>query len=295
MATPFTIDNLPYGVISTASNPKPRCAAAFEVNAIELDALEKDGFFGDIPGFEGNCIFGQRHLNDFAVLSKEIRAEVRRRLKRFLSDSQDASNKYLTPLETVTNHLPMNTFNYSDFYCSLEHAQNCARVMKVDMQPNWFSIPSVYCGRTSSLTVSGTPVVRPHGVIQESPASVPVYAATRKLDFELEMGVFLSKPLPPGRRLSTEEATEHIFGFVILNDWSSRDIQSFEMTPLGPFHSKGFMTSISPWIVTLEALQGSETSRTIPQSPPPLPHLAWNGPSDSATFDIDLSVEIIRE
>jgi fumarylacetoacetase len=167
--------------------------------------------------------------------------------------------------------------------------------MGAKMQPSWFSVPSVYCSRTSSLQVSGTPVTRPRGVIQETLTSTPVYAATRKLDFELEMGVIISKPLPPGQRLTTEEAKDHIFGFVILNDWSSRDIQSFEMTPLGPFHSKGFMTSISPWIVTMEALECSETSRTIPQNPAPPPHLAWNGPSDRATFDIDLSVQIIRK
>lgn len=163
------------------------------------------------------------------------------------------------------------------------------------MQPNWFTVPSVYCSRTSSLRVSGISVTRPCGVIQETPYSTPFYTATRKLDFELEMGVIISKPLPPGQQITTELAKDHIFGFVILNDWSSRDIQSFEMLPLGPFHSKGFMTSISPWIVTMEALECSETARTIPQNPPPLPHLAWNGQACCATFNIDLSVRIIRK
>jgi fumarylacetoacetase len=154
----------------------------------------------------------------------------------------------------------------------------------------------VYNGRTSSLMISGTPVTRPCGVVHTGDPSNPYkFLPTSKLDFELEMGVFLCRPLPRGERLTATSAKEHIFGLVILNDWSSRDIQVFEMPPLGPFHAKGFGTSISPWIITTEALELVESSRAVPQQPAPLPHLAWTGDESEATFDIELAVTINRE
>ena len=121
----------------------------------------------------------------------------------------------------------------------------------------------------------------------------PIWSPSKRLDFELEMGIFLSTPLPTGSILHIEDAKEHIFGFVILNDWSSRDIQSFEMAPLGPFHGKGFGTTISPWVVTMKALEPVECRPTIVQNPAPLPHLTWKGPEESATFSIELSAKIL--
>lgn len=152
----------------------------------------------------------------------------------------------------------------------------------------------VYNGRTSSLVVSETPIVRPCGVINPGDGQPAYFGPSKQLDFELEMGVFLSRPLPRGQRVRINEAKDFIFGFVILNDWSSRDLQVFEMPPLGPFHGKGFGTSISPWIITLDALEAAESPRATLQQPLPLPHLNWKDDA-RATFNIDLSVKLRRK
>lgn len=161
---------------------------------------------------------------------------------------------------------------------------------------SWFVIPSVYNGRQSSLRISGTPIRRPWGVTLDSnkPNDPPAFRPSARFDFELEMGVYLSHPLPPGEILNINNAKDHIFGLVILNDWSARDIQTYEMAPLGPFHSKGSGTSISPWIVPIEALEGSQCNARV-QDPAPLKHLAWKGKEDEATFDIELKARVIRK
>lgn len=158
-------------------------------------------------------------------------------------------------------------------------------------------MPSVYNGRTSSLVISGTSITRPLGVFPypgaEGPEAVPKFQAEPYLDFELEMGVILSKPVPRGQRPRIEDARDSVFGLVLLNDWSSRNTQFFEMPPLGPFHAKGSATSISPWIVPLEALEAVACPRHTPQEPAPLPHLTWTDQA-KATFNIEVSVKILR-
>lgn len=152
----------------------------------------------------------------------------------------------------------------------------------------------MYNGRTSSLVVSGTPVVRPCGIFPSKDGK-PTFQPEAHLDFELEMGVFISTPVPRGQRLDINKAKDHIFGMVMLNDWSSRDIQFYEMQPLGPFHSKGSATTISPWVVTIEALEESAScARKTPQDPQPPPHLTWKDDS-TAVFDIQVSVKVQRE
>ncbi|CAK7204881.1 hypothetical protein SEUCBS139899_007643 [Sporothrix eucalyptigena] len=188
----------------------------------------------------------------------------------------------------------MATRNFSDFYCSLEHTVNCTKLLlgKTDINRNWYTVPMVYNGRTSSLVVSGTPVHRPCGVFpSEKSNGKPTFQPEIHMDFELEMGVFLSKPLERGQRLDINSCRDHIFGFVLLNDWSARQIQLFEMAPLGPFHSKGSGTSISPWIVTAEALELAMCPRVTPQTVPPPRHLTRSEDLD-ATYDIELSVKI---
>lgn len=156
-------------------------------------------------------------------------------------------------------------------------------------------MPSVYNGRTSSLTVSGTPFHRPCGVYPDpqNPQAVS-FQPESHMDFELEMGVWLSNPVPRGQRLNIAHARDHIFGLTLLNDWSARDIQGFEMPPLGPFHSKGSATSVSPWIVPIEALELAQCERKTKQEPSPPPHLTWRDEA-SATFDIDLSVKLLSK
>ncbi|KAL4908825.1 hypothetical protein BDW74DRAFT_187333 [Aspergillus multicolor] len=292
MSNPFPIENLPYGVISTADSLTPRCATALDDDAIDLSGLEKDGYFKEVPGFE-NAVFSQPNLNTFAALPKSTHSQVRALLTEHLANPSTRA-KYAIPLEKVKNHYPMDTKNFSDFYCSLEHTQNCSQIMNVPISQNWFVIPSVYNGRTSSLRVSGTPVVRPNGVFAASPSQEPKFQPTRRFDFELEVGVFLSRPLPPGEVLDISNAPEYMFGLVILNDWSARDIQGFEMPPLGPFHGKGAGTTISPWIVTTEALEGCRVSSTKVQEPAPLTHLAWRGDRGHETWDVELEARIIR-
>ncbi|RDW57122.1 hypothetical protein BP6252_13868 [Coleophoma cylindrospora] len=226
--SPFTIENIPYGIISTRANPTRRCATAFEDSAVDLEILEKGGLFQDV------------------------------------------------------SRLEPGTFS------------ECTEVFGVkEISPNWFALPSVYNGRTSSLVVSATPITRPYGVIRTLESQV--FAPTAQLDFELEMGVFVSNPVPRGKRLSIAESSTHIFGFVLLNDWSSRDIQAFEMPPLGPFHSKGSGTSISPWIVTLEAMEAAHCPRATLQAPKPLGHLEWQGSDAKATWDVNVEVKVIRK
>ncbi|PWY85965.1 2-hydroxyhepta-2,4-diene-1,7-dioate isomerase [Aspergillus heteromorphus CBS 117.55] len=291
--TPFTIDNLPYGVVSTADNPTPRCATALEDDAIDLSALERVGYFKSIPGFKGR-VFSSPTLNTFASLPKETHVYTRAALTDLLSDDE-IRKTYAIPLSRVQNHLPMETKNFSDFYCSYEHTRNYSELYSLTIPRSWWCIPSVYNGRQSSLRISGTPIRRPWGVVADSqnPEGLPVFKPSARFDFELEMGVYLSRPYPPGEILDIADAKDYIFGLVILNDWSARDIQTFEMTPLGPFHGKGSGTSISPWIVTMEALEGSRCEAK-PQSPAPLRHLAWKGEAGEATFDIELKARVIR-
>ncbi|KAL4795141.1 hypothetical protein BDV19DRAFT_399005 [Aspergillus venezuelensis] len=300
MSSGFTIDNLPYGVISTGDNPTPRCATALDDSAIDLAILEKDGLFKDVPGFEKE-VFSQPTLNTFASLPKPSQRDVRRILQKALSDST-TKNKYAIPLSNVKNHYPMATKNFTDFYCSLEHTENCGIIMSSPPPKNWFVIPSAYNGRTSSLRVSGTPVRRPNGVfaVPATPSThmtpAHAYQPSKRFDFELEVGIFVSKDLEPGEILSMESAREYIFGFVILNDWSARDIQGFEMVPLGPFHGKGAGTTVSGWIVTAEALGGSMVERPEGkvQSPEALPHLSWRGGRGEQTWDVELTAKVVR-
>ncbi|KAL3465070.1 hypothetical protein BJX64DRAFT_76062 [Aspergillus heterothallicus] len=300
--TPFPIDNLPYGVISTPENPTPRCATALESDAIELSLLEKDGFFSSIPGFPSSGeVFSQPTLNTFAALPISTRAAVRAVLSTELV-RDDVREKYAVPLEKATNHFPMDTRNFSDFYCSLEHTQNCSTLTSRPIPENWFYTPSVYNGRTSSLRVSGTPIIRPHGVFRTPNTTTntnantntePTFQPTRRLDFELEIGVFLSTPLAAGSILDIAHAPEHIFGLVILNDWSARDIQMFEMPPLGPFHGKGAGTTVSPWVVSVEALEGSRCASGKVQSPGALGHLRYNK-GEEETWDVELVARVER-
>ncbi|KAL1895713.1 hypothetical protein Sste5346_005185 [Sporothrix stenoceras] len=291
-AQPFTINNLPYGVISTKTDTTKRCATVLKNHAIDLSVLHSQGVLSDIPGLVDN-VFAQENLNDFAKLPKETRVAVREKLQAYLAVSEPTSPAFI-PLAEVENHFPMETRNFSDFYCSLEHTINLL-LNKTDINPNWYTVPMVYNGRTSSLVVSGTPVHRPCGVFPtEKSNGKPAFQPEIHMDFELEMGVFLSKPLDRGQRLDINTCRDHIFGFVLLNDWSARNIQLFEMAPLGPFHSKGSGTSISPWIVTAEALEPILCPRVTPQTVSPPTHLTGNENAD-ATYDIELSVRIQSE
>ncbi|KAH6663825.1 2-hydroxyhepta-2,4-diene-1,7-dioate isomerase [Halenospora varia] len=278
-------------------HPIRRCATAFEDNAVDLQVLEERELFQSVPGFK-HGIFSHTNLNAFAALPSSSHLQVREILTAFLltKSSHNRFQDAFISLSNVKNYFAMQTSNFSGFYCSLEHTKNCTEVFNIKSIPkNWFTIPTVYNGRTSSLVVSNAPITRPYGIVQPSPDSPPISTPTTQLDFELEMGVFLSAPVPRGERISVSESSRHIFSFVLLNDWSASDIQVFEMPPLGPFHSKGSGTSISPWIVTLEAMEAVHCPRSSVQSPSPLNHLEWKGSDDKATWDVEVEVKVIRK
>ncbi|KAI7263131.1 hypothetical protein KC345_g9219 [Hortaea werneckii] len=294
---PYTLANLPYGVISTPSNPKPRCAVAIGNHAIDLAAYAKPGRFFDLESghnFMLAQIFSEPALNSFAALPWPTRRAVRQQLQEELKAGKVPA-ECLVSLSEVRNHVPMKMGGFSDFYTSLEHCQNCSGEMtSAAIAKNWWYAPSVYNSRVSSVLPSPHDIPRPKNVyFSNGVDSEPTYGPTQKMDFELEMGYFVSKPVPYGEAMPIADAKEHVFGFVMLNDWSARDHQLFEMRPLGPFHSKGFGTSISNWVVPMEALEEFSCPPNTKQDPAPFPHLTWPGQGDGA-LDIKLRIRLNR-
>ena len=195
------------------------------------------------------------------------------------------------PLGGATLHVPFEVADYVDFYSSIEHATNLGRLFRPDgdpLLPNWRWLPVGYHGRAGTVAVSGTDVVRPRGQLKTPDAAAPVYAPTRRLDIELELGFVVGVPSRPGEPVPPERFAEHVFGVVLVNDWSARDIQAWEYVPLGPFLGKSFLTSVSAWVTPLALLDDCRREAP-PQDPPPLPHLA--GGRDWA-LDLDLQVEL---
>ncbi|WFU41408.1 fumarylacetoacetase [Bradyrhizobium sp. CB82] len=290
----FPIQNLPYGVFSTAAYPAPRVGVAIGDFVLDLWELEQDSRLDVGP----LGVFSARSLNPFMALGPKVWARTRARISELLRhdhpelrDNEELRKQALVPMRDVRLHLPFVVSGYTDFYSSREHATNVGVMFRGKdnaLQPNWLYMPIGYNGRASTVVVSGTRIKRPRGQLKPPTAEVPSFAACKRLDFELEMGVVLGQPSPMGGMLSEQQAEEMIFGFVLLNDWSARDIQQWEYVPLGPFLAKAFATSISPWVVTREALepfrlQGPE------QSPAPLDYLKQGRPQN---YDIELDVSL---
>jgi fumarylacetoacetase len=302
---PFSLQNLPYGVFS-APGKSPRCGSAIGDFVIDLTELAKAGLLQDIPGLNDpvGC-FSSSTLNTFMSFERPVWQGVRGRLTDLLkqggSDALQAiKESVMIPMDQVTMHLPAQIGDYTDYYSSREHATNVGIMFRgADnaLQPNWLHLPVGYHGRASSVYVSGTDVVRPRGQLQKSaddPKQGSNYGPCRLLDYELEVAFFVGgPPLAPGAALSMDKAEDHIFGMVMMNDWSARDIQKWEYVPLGPFGAKNFATSISPWIVTLDALEPfrCQTSAGV-QDPTPLPYLQ---DPNYGSYDIDLNVSIRPE
>ena len=259
----FPIQNLPYGVFSYSNCP-PRCGVAIGENVLDLSALHDAGLLGGL-GFD-TSIFAQPSLNSFMGLAKNSWVATRHRVADLLSadgsdsrlkDDESLKKVALIPMKVVQMHLPAVIGDYTDFYSSREHATNVGimfRGKENALQPNWLHLPVGYHGRASTVVLSGTDVVRPCGQLQidkDDPAKGSIYGPCKLLDFELEMAFFVGGPANAmGTALSIAEAEDRIFGMVLMNDWSARDIQAWEYVPLGPFTAKNFATSISPWVVT---------------------------------------------
>ncbi|WP_244814278.1 fumarylacetoacetase [Caballeronia sp. Lep1P3] len=291
-ASDFPIQNLPFGIFSDAVNERPRAGVAIGDWIADLSVLEAARL---VPAHD---VFAQPGLNAFIALGRETWRAVRVALSGLfardtptLRDDADLRRRALVPRKDATMHLPVAIPGYTDFYSSKEHATNVGSMFrdpKNALLPNWSEMPIGYNGRASSVVVSGTPVRRPNGQLKLPNEERPVFGACRKLDIELETGFIIGRGNALGEPIACEDAEAHIFGMVLLNDWSARDIQQWEYVPLGPFNSKGFATTISPWIVTLDALEPFR-SATPAQEPQPLAYLRHAG--DHA-FDIDLEVTL---
>ena len=292
----FPLQNLPYGVFQPQGE-HARVGVAIGTEVLDLAALEAVGL---LPTGAQN-VFGQTSLNAFIALGRPVWQQVRARLQQLLSadcaelrDNAALCAKAFYPQASVAMLLPIEVPGYTDFYSSKEHAYNVGcmfRDPKNALMQNWSELPVGYNGRASSVVVSGTDLVRPSGQIKLPNEERPVFSACRKLDFELETGFIVGKATALGEPIAIEEAENHIFGMVLLNDWSARDIQQWEYVPLGPFNSKTFGTSISPWVVTLEALEPFRCASPV-QEPQPLPYLRENTANN---YDIHLQVAIAAD
>ncbi|MCH7334934.1 fumarylacetoacetase [Acinetobacter sp. NIPH 2699] len=291
----FTMHNLPYGIFSEIAQGNKRVGVAIGDWVIDLAALEAHGLLQ----LDGNQdYFNQPTLNPFIESGKQNRQKVRQTLQHLLSvdnptlrDNAELRNLIFLQQNTVTLHLPIHVPGYTDFYSSKEHATNVGTMFrdpKNALLPNWSELPVGYNGRASSVIVSGTDIVRPSGQIKLPNSERPIFSATRKLDFELETAFIVGKATKLGQPIAIEDASDHIFGMVLLNDWSARDIQQWEYVPLGPFNAKTFASAISPWVVTMEALEPFKV-KGPEQQPKPLRYLEEHC---SNSYDIHLSVEV---
>src|SRR5215475_13145814 len=293
LVSDFPIQNLPYGVFS-ARGLAPRVGVAIGDYVLDLWELEQDGrfAFGEIG------VFSQGSLNAFMALGPKMWSKTRARISELLRhdhpelrDNDELRQRALVPMAAAKLHLPIVVSGYTDFYSSKEHATNVGVMFRGKdnaLQPNWLHMPIGYNGRASTVVVSGTKVRRPRGQLKPPNVEQPAFAPCKRLDFELEMGIVVGQASAMGEILSEARAEQMIFGFVILNDWSARDIQQWEYVPLGPFQAKAFATSISPWVVTREALEPFRLQGPA-QDPVPLPYLRQTQPNN---FDLELEVSL---
>jgi fumarylacetoacetase len=288
--TDFPIQNLPFGVFTSAHNSRPRVGVAIGDAIVDLYRLAQMGLL-DIEA----SLFDEPSINRFMTQGQPVWSQCRRQLSRLLS-SQDTSVQQQVELTLIrqdmaTLQLPIKVEGYTDSYASKEHATNVGTMFRDPenaLMPNWLHIPIGYNGRASTVVVSGTHVRRPLGQLKSPAHKEPHFGPTKKLDIELEMGAIVGTPNPMGTPLTMAQAQANIFGFVLLNDWSARDVQVWEYQPLGPFQAKAFATTISPWVVTQEALEPFRVQGPK-QQPAPLPYLAQR---QAGNYDIKLQVDI---
>ena len=294
----FPIQNLPFGVFKTAQL-SPRVGVAIGDHIVDLKTLHVLGYMENLP-FE-QTDFHSTSLNKIINRGKKATRELRNRISKLLrSDVPDLKNKehhvnqVLIKMSDVQMLLPVEIGDYTDFYSSIEHARNVGMMFRDPenaLMPNWKHLPVGYHGRSSSIAVSGVDFHRPKGQTMPAGATEPVFGPSRLLDFELEMAFITYPGKPLGQSISTEEAENYIFGMTLFNDWSARDIQKWEYVPLGPFLAKNFISTMSPWVVTLDALEPFKVQGPA-QDPAVLPYLQYEGMKN---YNIDLQVAIAPE
>ena len=290
----FSIYNLPFGIFSRNKNSK-RVGIAIGNNIIDLLVCNELDVFKDLN--INNNVFENNFLNDFINLGKNKTNKVREIIQQQLTDESSKikmSTGVIISMNEAEMHLPVKVGDYTDFYSSIEHATNIGSMFRDPdnpLLPNWRHLPVGYHGRASSIIVSGIDIFRPKGQVMPLDSDKPVFTSSKRIDFELEMGYIIGKQSPLGSSITTDDADNYIFGKVLFNDWSARDIQKWEYVPLGPFLGKSFASSISPWVVTIEALDNFRVAGPI-QNPEVLDYLKFNGLKN---YDINLSVSILPE
>lgn len=281
--TPFPLNNLPYGVFSLGDE-EPRCGVAIGDMILDMAAAEEAGLvtLGDEP------VFDVPYWNDVMELGPTAWDDLRAQLMSLLGENGN-KDAPLVSQSAAALHMPFAVCEFTDFYAGKHHATNVGTMFRGAenaLPPNWLHIPIGYNGRASSVVVSGTDITRPNGQLKAPDADVPSFGPCKRLDIELEMGAIVGTSTELGQPVTVGQADDMIFGYVLLNDWSARDIQAWEYQPLGPFQAKAFATSISPWIVTKAALEPFRTS-TPEREKDLLPYLKEPGPM---LYDIDLEV-----
>ncbi|KAH6931340.1 hypothetical protein HPB50_023563 [Hyalomma asiaticum] len=284
----FSYDNLPYGIFSTPTNKTPRPGVAIGEYILDLTVVKH--FFTGPHLKQSQHVFEQKTLNEFMALGRPAWVEARQVIRKLLSKNEPVLKddialkaKALVPMSQATMHLPAQIGDYTDFYSSMNHATNVGIMFRGKdnpLLPNWKYLPVGYHGRSSSVVVSGTPIRRPNG--QTRPDDSKHLIECTNMAFFVGPANKLGDPVP------VQQAHDHIFGMVLMNDWSARDLQKWEYVPLGPFTAKNLGTTISPWVVTMEALEPFRCAN-VPQDPAPMPYLAH---SDNYNFDINLQVDI---
>jgi len=287
----FPIQNLPLGVISTDANPAPRIAVAIGREVLDLEGASSAGLLDglDVSGSTLNGLMGR---------GPNARVALRARLAELLAEGSahvSAMRPWLIAAEACTMHLPAQIGDYTDFYAGIHHAMNVGRQFRPDqpLLPNYKYVPIGYHGRASSVVVSGTPIVRPRGQRKGPNDPEPIVGASARLDFELELGAWVGPGNNLGEPIAIGDASAHIAGFCLLNDWSARDLQAWEYQPLGPFLSKSFASSISPWVITPEALAPFRIPQPVRPDGDPSPLSYLSDAADQANGGLDLELEVL--
>ena len=303
----FSLENLPFGIISTAEDPTPRAAIAIGESVLDLKAFASGNGFSAAPEIHSRSdLFSAQTLNPFAAAGRPFHRQVRAYLRSILAadtphpqslrDNQTLKDVALLDIAKVQSHMPMQIGDYTDFYAGKNHAYNVGVLFRGPenaLQSNYTHLPVGYHGRASSVVVSGTPIRRPWGQTLKDPKAdpkIPAFGPCERLDIELEMGMFFCRGNELGEPIPVNEADDYIFGYVLMNDWSARDVQAWEYVPLGPFTSKNLGTSISPWVVLADALEQHKVP-ALPNDSKPQPYLAEEVKEN--VLDIDLEVELL--
>jgi fumarylacetoacetase len=302
----FSLANVPFGIISTASSTSPRVAVAIGDYALDLEAFAASNGFSALSIIQPHqAVFSQPSLNAFAALGRPMHSVVRKYIQSIftaetpypdvLKNNIALQKQALIPLASIKAHLPFKIGDYTDFFAGMNHAYNCGVLFRGPanaLQPNYKHLPVGYHGRASSVVPSGTPIRRPNGQILLDPTAenkVPTLSPCKKLDIELELGAFVCGSNPQGVPIPIEQAENNLFGVVLMNDWSARDIQAWEYVPLGPFNAKNFGTTISTWVVLVDALEPFKT-KGLENDAGVLPYMREK--DEKTVYNINLEVDL---